>query len=78
MEFPRLDVHIYMTFVRALHHIDTSLILYFISMGSKYPSRADIEALFKNMETGNYQELFKSISPSVDWTVMGRARERRH
>ncbi|KAF2084505.1 hypothetical protein K490DRAFT_59482 [Saccharata proteae CBS 121410] len=38
---------------------------------SKYPSRAEIESIFKNMETGNFDQVFKRVSPNVDWTVMG-------
>jgi hypothetical protein len=40
-------------------------------MAASYPSRTEIETLFKNMETGNYAEVFKRVSPEVDWTVMG-------
>jgi hypothetical protein len=36
------------------------------------PSRAEIEAIFKNMETGNYAAVFEHVSPDVDWTVMGK------
>jgi len=36
-----------------------------------YPTRASIHALFHNMETGNAAEVFKRVSPDVDWTVMG-------
>lgn len=35
------------------------------------PARTEVEALFKNMETQNYAEFFKHVSPNVDWTVMG-------
>jgi hypothetical protein len=40
-------------------------------MAPSYPTRAEIETLFKNMETGNHAEVFKRVSPEVDWTVMG-------
>jgi len=40
-------------------------------MASKYPSRAEIEKLFKNMETDNQSAVFDRVSPNVDWTVMG-------
>ncbi|KAF2804174.1 uncharacterized protein BDZ99DRAFT_467546 [Mytilinidion resinicola] len=36
-----------------------------------YPTAPEISAIFKNMETGNYPEVFKRVSPNVDWTVMG-------
>ena len=36
-----------------------------------YPTRSEIEAIFKNMETGNYAATFERISPNVDWTVIG-------
>lgn len=36
-----------------------------------YPTREEITSIFKNMETGNYSEVFKHVSPNVDWTVMG-------
>ena len=35
------------------------------------PSRSEIEALFKNMETGNFSAFFERVNPNVDWTVMG-------
>lgn len=38
---------------------------------TKYPSREEITALFKNMETGNYPAMFSRVSKDVDWTVMG-------
>lgn len=34
-------------------------------------SPSKIEALFKNMETGNYAAFFEHVSTDVDWTVMG-------
>ena len=40
-------------------------------MSPTYPSRSEIEALFKHMETGDYAAMFTRISPTVDWTVMG-------
>ena len=40
-------------------------------MSAIYPSREEITAIFKNMETGNYPATFERISPEVDWTVMG-------
>jgi len=40
-------------------------------MSGPYPTREEITSIFANMETGNYPELFKHISPDVDWTVMG-------
>ena len=40
-------------------------------MTAPYPTRASIHALFQNMETGNAAEVFKRVSPDVDWTVMG-------
>lgn len=40
-------------------------------MTATYPTRNEIEKLFKNMETGNHAEVFKRVSPDVDWTVMG-------
>jgi hypothetical protein len=40
-------------------------------MAPSYPTRTEIETLFKNMETGNHAEVFKRVSPNVDWTVMG-------
>lgn len=40
-------------------------------MASKYPSRAEIESLFKHMEDGNVEEVFKRVHPDVEWTVMG-------
>ena len=40
-------------------------------MANSYPTRNEIEALFKNMETGDHAEVFKRVSPNVDWTVMG-------
>lgn len=40
-------------------------------MTATYPTRNEIEKLFKNMETGNHAEVFKRVSPNVDWTVMG-------
>ena len=36
-----------------------------------YPTRSEITALFKNMETGDYATLFKRVSSDVNWTVMG-------
>lgn len=36
-----------------------------------YPTSSEIEAIFKNMETGNYGATFERVSPNVDWTVMG-------
>jgi hypothetical protein len=41
------------------------------TMAPTYPTRTEIETLFKNMETGNHAEVFKRVSPEVDWTVMG-------
>jgi len=38
---------------------------------SKYPSTEEIKQIFQNMETGNYEEVFKRVASDVDWTVMG-------
>lgn len=38
---------------------------------SKYPSRKDIERIFKPMESGDFAATLKHVSPDVDWTVMG-------
>ena len=35
------------------------------------PSKSEIEALFKNLETGNAAAFMEHVSPNVDWTVMG-------
>jgi len=40
-------------------------------MTTPYPTRTSIHALFLNMETGNHAEVFKRVSPDVEWTVMG-------
>ena len=40
-------------------------------MSTPYPTRDSIHALFRNMETGDHAEVFKRVSPDVDWTVMG-------
>ena len=40
-------------------------------MANSYPTRMEIEALFRNMESGDHAEVFKRVSPNVDWTVMG-------
>ena len=36
-----------------------------------YPTPTSTRALFLNMENGNHAEVFKRVSPDVDWTVMG-------
>ena len=41
------------------------------TMSSKYPSRDEIEKIFKHMETGDFASTFERVSPDVDWTVMG-------
>lgn len=41
------------------------------AMSSPYPTGEDINTLFKNMESGNHAEVFKRVSPDVNWTVMG-------
>ncbi|KAF2158838.1 hypothetical protein M409DRAFT_30710 [Zasmidium cellare ATCC 36951] len=38
---------------------------------SRYPSPDEIQALFNNMASGNYDAFYARVSPNVDWTVLG-------
>jgi ketosteroid isomerase-like protein len=40
-------------------------------MAQIYPSKEEVASIFKNVETGNFPEFMKYVSPNVDWTVMG-------
>jgi len=43
-------------------------------MAQTYPSREEVASIFKHVETGNFLEFMKYVSPNVDWTVMGTPR----
>lgn len=36
-----------------------------------YPTKDEILALFKHLEDNEWEAVFKRVSPTVDWTIMG-------
>ncbi|BFZ55796.1 hypothetical protein PYCC9005_002837 [Savitreella phatthalungensis] len=38
---------------------------------TRYPTRDQIEAIFKPMESGDFPKTLEHVDPNVDWTVMG-------
>ncbi|KAJ8604201.1 hypothetical protein MRB53_041914 [Persea americana] len=57
--------------VAAKHTLPTISTTLHKKMSTKYPTAAEITAMFKPFESGDYAKSFANVVDDVDWTVMG-------